>query len=87
MFEKKYFAAYGCYYCGFWNPARKQKPFAPKLDFDTNSPTTVSNISQVTQPSNIDEEEPAKLPESETCRQSDLGIFFLLSYLYSNGYL
>ncbi|XP_067212278.1 endoplasmic reticulum junction formation protein lunapark-B isoform X2 [Linepithema humile] len=67
--EFEYFA-YRCCYCGFWNPARKQKPFAPKLDFDINSPATASNTSEVT-PSNVDEESTIKLTELETCTQSD----------------
>ncbi|XP_011503630.1 PREDICTED: protein lunapark isoform X2 [Ceratosolen solmsi marchali] len=33
--EFEYFA-FRCCYCNFWNPARKQKPSAPKLEFDNN---------------------------------------------------
>lgn len=33
--EFEYFA-FRCCYCNFWNPARKQKPSAPKLEFDGN---------------------------------------------------
>ncbi|CAL1688218.1 unnamed protein product [Lasius platythorax] len=63
--EFEYFA-FRCCYCGFWNPARKQKPFAPKLDFDNSAVT--SNTSEAN--SNNDEE-PIKLAELETCTQSD----------------
>ena len=28
----KYFTAYRCCYCHYWNPARKQRPTAPKLE-------------------------------------------------------
>ncbi|XP_029156697.1 endoplasmic reticulum junction formation protein lunapark-B isoform X2 [Nylanderia fulva] len=63
--EFEYFA-FRCCYCGFWNPARKQKPFAPKLDFDNSAIT--SNTSEDT--SNNDDE-PLKITELESCTQSD----------------
>jgi len=65
------FTAYRCCYCGFWNPARKQKPSAPKLDFDANN--TITNVSSEDTSPNIDEE-PVKLNELETCTQSDTGM-------------
>lgn len=64
--EFEYFA-FRCCYCGFWNPARKQKPCAPKLDFD--SPAGTSNISEA-DPQDANEES-IKLTELETCTQSD----------------
>ncbi|XP_011165464.1 endoplasmic reticulum junction formation protein lunapark-A isoform X1 [Solenopsis invicta] len=64
--EFEYFA-YRCCYCGFWNPARKQKPSAPKLDFDI--PATASNIPETNLPSNADEE--IKYTELETSTHSD----------------
>lgn len=63
--EFEYFA-FRCCYCGFWNPARKQKPFAPKLDL--NNPAETSNTSEVN-PHDTNEE--SKLAELETCTQSD----------------
>lgn len=46
--EFEYFG-FRCCYCNFWNPARKQKPSAPKLDLDLSgvrSPaSTVSSAS------------------------------------------
>ncbi|EZA52212.1 hypothetical protein DMN91_010173 [Ooceraea biroi] len=66
--EFEYFA-YRCCYCGFWNPARKQKPFAPKLDFDMNNTVVSASITETT--SQNADEEPDKLNESETCTQSD----------------
>lgn len=41
-----FLAGFKCCYCNFWNPARKQKPMAPKLDWDTNvlSPSTISSL-------------------------------------------
>ncbi|TGZ53583.1 Uncharacterized protein DBV15_05136 [Temnothorax longispinosus] len=65
--EFEYFA-FRCCYCGFWNPARKQKPFAPKLEFDNSA--TASNTPEVNLPPNTDEET-IKLTELETCTQSD----------------
>ncbi|XP_018366572.1 PREDICTED: protein lunapark-B isoform X1 [Trachymyrmex cornetzi] len=68
--EFEYFA-YRCCYCGFWNPARKQKPSAPKLDFD-NPATTSSVESEANLPHNTDEET-IKLSDNEleTCTHSD----------------
>ncbi|XP_018354473.1 PREDICTED: protein lunapark-B isoform X2 [Trachymyrmex septentrionalis] len=68
--EFEYFA-YRCCYCGFWNPARKQKPSAPKLDFD-NPATTLSAESEASLPHNTDEET-IKLTDNEleTCTHSD----------------
>ncbi|XP_032679796.1 endoplasmic reticulum junction formation protein lunapark-B isoform X2 [Odontomachus brunneus] len=66
--EFEYFA-YRCCYCGFWNPARKQKPSAPKLDIDNSSFITTSNMSELL--SCNPEEESVKHTESETCTQSD----------------
>ncbi|XP_017891029.1 endoplasmic reticulum junction formation protein lunapark-B [Ceratina calcarata] len=34
--EFEYFG-FRCCYCNFWNPARKQKPFTPKIDVSYNS--------------------------------------------------
>ncbi|KAG5327125.1 LNPB protein, partial [Pseudoatta argentina] len=66
--EFEYFA-YRCCYCGFWNPARKQKPSAPKLDFD--NPATISNAeSEANLPHNIDEES-IKLTDNELETHSD----------------
>jgi len=76
--EIYFFTAYRCCYCGFWNPARKQKPSAPKLDFDANN--TIANVSSEDTSPNTDEE-PVKLNELETCTQSDTGMtdfFFCL---------
>lgn len=67
--EFEYFA-YRCCYCGFWNPARKQKPFAPKLDFDVNN----TNVSAADAAENVlqnADEEVEKLNELETCTHSD----------------
>ncbi|XP_011638076.1 endoplasmic reticulum junction formation protein lunapark-B, partial [Pogonomyrmex barbatus] len=64
--EFEYFA-FRCCYCGFWNPARKQKPSAPKLDFD--NPATALNTSEANLPHK--DEETIKLTELETCTQSD----------------
>lgn len=36
-----YFVGFRCCYCNFWNPARKQKPSAPKLEYNI----TLSNPS------------------------------------------
>lgn len=69
------YTAFRCCYCGFWNPARKQKPSAPKLDFD--SPPAVLNTSEANPPCNMDEE-PIKLTELETGTQSDTGIISLI---------
>lgn len=66
--EFEYFT-YRCCYCGFLNPARKQKPSAPKLDFHVNNLATVSNTSEAS--SQNEEEEPVKASEGETCTQSD----------------
>ncbi|XP_011874904.1 PREDICTED: protein lunapark-A isoform X2 [Vollenhovia emeryi] len=65
--EFEYFA-FRCCYCGFWNPARKQKPFAPKLDFDNSSVTSNTEVSV-----SHTNEETIKLAELETCTgtQSD----------------
>ncbi|XP_015610344.1 endoplasmic reticulum junction formation protein lunapark-B isoform X2 [Cephus cinctus] len=41
--EFEYFG-FRCCYCNFWNPARKQKPSAPKLDFDTSANVNTSLI-------------------------------------------
>lgn len=72
--------AYRCCYCGFWNPAKKQKPFAPKLDIDNSNYAAPSNTSEFltanTEPSNT-EEESVKHAESETCTQSDTGIIII----------
>ncbi|KYQ56139.1 Protein lunapark-B [Trachymyrmex zeteki] len=68
--EFEYFA-YKCCYCGFWNPARKQKPSAPKLDID--NPATVSSAeSEDNLPHNTDEEtiKPSD-NEQQTCTHSD----------------
>lgn len=65
--EFEYFG-FRCCYCGFWNPARKQKPSAPKLEFDNPaaaSTTSEANLSRDT------DEETIKLTELETCTQSD----------------
>ncbi|XP_012285626.1 endoplasmic reticulum junction formation protein lunapark-A isoform X1 [Orussus abietinus] len=46
--EFEYFG-YRCSYCNFWNPARKQKPSAPKLESDSSnvfSPSTLSSSQQ-----------------------------------------
>ncbi|XP_012532211.1 endoplasmic reticulum junction formation protein lunapark-B isoform X2 [Monomorium pharaonis] len=64
--EFEYFA-FRCCYCGFWNPARKQKPSAPKLDFD--NPAAASNTSEANLPNT--DEETLKLTELETCTHSD----------------
>ncbi|XP_050463631.1 endoplasmic reticulum junction formation protein lunapark-A isoform X1 [Cataglyphis hispanica] len=64
--EEFEYIAFRCCYCGFWNPARKQKPFAPKLEFDSCAVTW--NTSEPT--SNTDKE-PIKLAELETSTQSD----------------
>ncbi|XP_072753098.1 endoplasmic reticulum junction formation protein lunapark-A isoform X2 [Anoplolepis gracilipes] len=64
--EFEYFA-FRCCYCGFWNPARKQKPFAPKLEFDSSVAT--SNTSEATAQNS--EEEPIEVAELETRTQSD----------------
>ncbi|XP_025160291.1 endoplasmic reticulum junction formation protein lunapark-B isoform X2 [Harpegnathos saltator] len=66
--EFEYFA-YRCCYCGFWNPARKQKPSAPKLDVDNSSFVATSNTSELM--SCTAEEEQVKHTELETCTQSD----------------
>lgn len=66
--EFEYFA-YRCCYCGFWNPARKQKPSAPKLDLDNSNFSTTSSMSELL--SCNTEEETVKQTESETCTQSD----------------
>ncbi|XP_014468273.1 PREDICTED: protein lunapark-A-like isoform X2 [Dinoponera quadriceps] len=65
--EFEYFG-YRCCYCGFLNPARKQKPSAPKLDTDNSSFITTPNTPEL--PCNT-EEEPVKNNESEACTQSD----------------
>ncbi|XP_011055613.1 PREDICTED: protein lunapark-B isoform X1 [Acromyrmex echinatior] len=67
--EFEYFA-YRCCYCGFWNPARKQKPSAPKLDFD--NPAISNAESEANLPHNTDEES-IKLTDNEleTCTHSD----------------
>ncbi|XP_043470401.1 endoplasmic reticulum junction formation protein lunapark-B isoform X2 [Leptopilina heterotoma] len=44
--EFEYFG-FKCCYCNFWNPARKQKPSAPKLDWDYN-PLSSSSITSLT---------------------------------------
>lgn len=69
-----FFIAYRCCYCGFWNPARKQKPSAPKLDFESNTNNTTVNASSPEEAeSHNDGEESVKLNELETCTQSDTG--------------
>lgn len=65
--EFDYFA-FRCCYCGFWNPARKQKPFAPKLDFD--NPAVPSDTLEANSPHDTNEET-IKLTELETCTHSD----------------
>lgn len=65
--EFEYFA-FRCCYCGFWNPARKQKPSAPKLDFD--NPVSASNTSEANLPHDTNEET-VKINELETGSQSD----------------
>ncbi|XP_051169668.1 endoplasmic reticulum junction formation protein lunapark-A [Leptopilina boulardi] len=44
--EFEYFG-FKCCYCNFWNPARKQKPSAPKLDWDPN-PLNSSSMASLT---------------------------------------
>ncbi|CAD6201773.1 GSCOCG00002768001-RA-CDS [Cotesia congregata] len=39
--EFEYFG-FRCCYCQYWNPARKQKPSAPKLDGDITSPLSIT---------------------------------------------
>jgi len=58
--EEFEFIAYRCCYCHYWNPARKQKPTAPKLEASALRP-------QVSTESSSDEEESestAKEPET-----------------------
>ncbi|KAG7201601.1 hypothetical protein KM043_004342 [Ampulex compressa] len=61
--EFEYFG-FRCCYCNYWNPARKQKPPAPKLEQESviNS-SLLSNISKDSLPTNL---EPLKLGEIET---------------------
>ncbi|KAL0127634.1 hypothetical protein PUN28_003131 [Cardiocondyla obscurior] len=63
--EFEYFA-FRCCYCGFFNPARKQKPSAPKLEFD--NPGIVLNASEI---DHKEDEETVKLNELEINTQSD----------------
>lgn len=77
LIQNLFFAAYRCCYCGFWNPAKKQRPSAPKLDFDNNS-ATPSSTSGIT--SSVDDEK-INLVETETCTQSDTGIFLLRQHI------
>lgn len=71
------FVAFRCCYCGFWNPARKQKPSAPKLDFD--NPISALNASEANLPHDLPtDEETVKLTELETGTQSDTGMTFLI---------
>ena len=37
--------AYRCCYCHYWNPARKQRPTAPKLEASTLRPQTSTETS------------------------------------------
>ncbi|KYN07583.1 Protein lunapark-B, partial [Cyphomyrmex costatus] len=61
--EFEYFA-FRCSYCNFWNPARKQKSSAPKLD--RNNPTIIN--------SNMESNSEANLPHNtheETIKPTD----------------
>lgn len=74
----KYIAlGYRCCYCGFLNPARKQKPFAPKLEFDVTSCTSNTSVAEA------DAEEVTPKVELEPS-QSDTGMiyFFTLNVLH-----
>ncbi|XP_033208211.1 endoplasmic reticulum junction formation protein lunapark-B isoform X2 [Belonocnema kinseyi] len=71
--EFEYFG-FRCCYCNFWNPARKQKPSAPKLEHDssilspsaTTAPLTISNVvNSSLQPVKLSDTEGSSTP-SET---------------------
>ncbi|XP_020290081.1 protein lunapark-A isoform X2 [Pseudomyrmex gracilis] len=80
--EFEYFG-YRCCYCGFLNPARKQKPFAPKLEFDVTSCTSNTSVAEADaeevtpkvelEPSQSDTDSDIEVVErpSETPEQSD----------------
>ena len=66
--EFEYFG-FRCCYCNFWNPARKQKPSAPKIMFDAHHSSLSSNTPEhVSAAANI---EPLKHGQIESSSPSD----------------
>ncbi|OAD54707.1 Protein lunapark-B, partial [Eufriesea mexicana] len=71
--EFEYFG-FRCCYCNFWNPARKQKPFAPKLEynvtFNSSLPTEANRedvkLQQTESPSPSDTESDIEVLERPT---------------------
>ena len=60
--EFEYFG-FRCCYCNFWNPARKQKPSAPKLEYDVTFTHNLSSPDQISATANAEE---SKLPQVES---------------------
>ena len=44
--EEFEYIAYRCCYCYYWNPARKQRPVAPRLTAAAERPVAASNTSE-----------------------------------------
>merc|ERR1712080_601043 len=63
--EEFEFIAYRCCYCHYWNPARKQRPTAPRLEASALKP-------QISTESSLDEEEESesRAKESESASES-----------------
>merc|ERR1719410_417838 len=84
--EEFEYIAYRCCYCHYWNPARKQKPTAPKLepsalrpqistessseDEESESPAKEFEIASDSKESSKDIEKPAKQPEDSVKKDS-----------------
>jgi len=84
--EEFEYIAYRCCYCHYWNPARKQKPTAPKLepsalrpqistessseDEESESPAKELEIASDSKESSKDIEKPAKQPEDSVKKDS-----------------
>merc|ERR1711936_194401 len=62
--EEFEFIAYRCCYCHYWNPARKQRPTAPRLEASALRPQVS------TESSSEDEESVSRAKESESASDS-----------------
>merc|ERR1712141_330630 len=58
--EEFEYIAYRCCYCHYWNPARKQRPTAPKLEASSTLRTQASTESSSSEEESTTESRPSK---------------------------
>merc|ERR1719350_1932236 len=58
--EEFEYIAYRCCYCHYWNPARKQRPTAPKLEASSTLRTQASTESSSSEEESTNESRPSK---------------------------